>query len=270
MAVGPELELRAVPPREVLPVLAANMPGQVADREPDAPPSIVFTGPEKVGATKPTWPPATSVLQRLADEPCVVYRATRSTKRRAHLARQTWDDLGMIHAKLARLDTKAMFAIKAVFGPESAREHCWLRIDTLEGNTASGVLDADTQMVPGLQEGDAHRVNRDEISDWCVVLNDKRFDPESVPALWRAVDAARLPVSASGSTPPPAIGFARGSTRRSRLRLGSTPGHRCLGSRPIPQPEARFLRRWFQSSAKAACSKCHPEVPFRCAIATRM
>jgi len=149
----------------------------------------VFTGPEKVGATRPTWPPATSVLQRLADEPCVVYRATRSTKRRAHLARQTWDDLGMIHAKLARLDTKAMFAVKAVFGPESAREHCWLRIDTLEGNTASGVLDADTQMVPGLQEGDAHRVNRDEISDWCVVLNDKRFDPESVPALWRAVDA---------------------------------------------------------------------------------
>ena len=189
MAVGPELELRAVPPREVLPVLPANMPGQAADREPDASPSIVFTGPEKVGATRPTWPPATSVLQRLADEPCVVYRATRNTKRRAHLARQTWDDLGMIHAKLARLDTKAMFAVKAVFGPESAREHCWLRVDTLEGNAASGVLDADTQMVPGLQEGDAHRVNRDEISDWCVVLNDKRFDPESVPALWRAVDA---------------------------------------------------------------------------------
>ena len=43
-----------------------------------------------------------------------------------------------------------MFAIKAVFGPESAREHCWLRIDTLEGNTASGVLDADTQMAEDL------------------------------------------------------------------------------------------------------------------------
>jgi len=189
MAVGPELELRVVSPREVLPVLPANMPGQAADREPDAPPSIVFTGPEKVGATKPTWPPATSVLQRLAEEPCVVYRATRSTKRRAHLARQTWGDLGMIHAKLARLNTKALFAVKAIFGPESAREHCWLRVDMLEANAASGVLDADTRMVPGLQEGDVHRVNRDEISDWCVVLNDRRFDPESVPALWRAVDA---------------------------------------------------------------------------------
>ena len=186
MAVGPELELRAVPPREVLPVLPANMPGQAADREPDAPPSIVFTGPEKVGATRPTWPPATSVLQRLADEPCVVYRATRNTKRRAHLARQTWDDLGMIHAKLARLDTKAMFAVKAVFGPESAREHCWLRVDTLEGNAASGVLDADTQMVPGLQEGVSTSQPRRNL--WCVVLNDKRFDPESVPALWRVID----------------------------------------------------------------------------------
>ena len=188
MAVGPELELRAVPPREVLSVLAPDTPGQASDREPDAAPSIVFTGPEKVGATRPTWPPATSVLQRLADEPCVVYRATRSTKRRAHLARQTWDDLGMIHAKINRLDVQALVAIKAAFGPEGAREHCWLRIAKLEGNTASGVLDADARVVPGLQEGDTHTVNRDQISDWCVVLNEERFDPESVPALWRVVD----------------------------------------------------------------------------------
>ena len=95
----------------------------------------------------------------------------------------------MVHAKMARLDAKALVAVKAAFGPESAREHCWLRLDTLEGNTASGVLDADARMVPGLQQGDTHKVNRDEISDWCVVLNEARFDPESVPALWRAVDA---------------------------------------------------------------------------------
>ena len=216
MAVGPELELRAVPPREVLSVLPEDMPGQAADREPDAAPSIVFTGPDKIGATRPTWPPATNVLQRLADEPCVVYRATRSTKRRAHLARQTWDDLGMVHAKMARLDVKALVAVKAAFGPESAREHCWLRLDTLEGNTASGVLDADARMVPGLQQGDTHKVNRDEISDWCVVLNEARFDPESVPALWRAVDAL---TAVSARQRPPTPGFALESTRRFHTNL---------------------------------------------------
>ena len=115
-------------------------------------------------------------------------RATRSTKRRAHLARQTWDDLGMIYAKINRLDVQALVAIKAGFGPEGAREHCWLRIAKLEGNTASGVLDADARVVPGLQEGDTHTINQDQISDWCVVLNEERFDPESVPALWRVVD----------------------------------------------------------------------------------
>lgn len=188
MAVGPELELRAFPPREVLSVLPQDTPGQLSDREPDAPPSIVFTGPEKIGATRPTWPPATRVLQRLADETCVVYRATRSTKRRAHLARQTWDELGMIHAKMTRLDVKALVAVKAAFGPESAREHCWLRVEALQGNCASGVLDSDAHMVPGLNEGDIHQVNRDEISDWCVVLEEKRFDPENVPALWRFID----------------------------------------------------------------------------------
>lgn len=188
MAVGPELELRAFPPREVLSVLPQDTPGQLSDREPDAPPSIVFTGPEKIGVTRPTWPPATRVLQRLADETCVVYRATRSTKRRAHLARQTWDELGMIHAKMTRLDVKALVAVKAAFGPESAREHCWLRVEALQGNCASGVLDSDAHMVPGLNEGDIHQVNRDEISDWCVVLEEKRFDPENVPALWRFID----------------------------------------------------------------------------------
>ena len=188
MAVGPELELRAFPPREVLSVLPQDTPGQLSDREPDAPPSIVFTGPEKIGATRPTWPPATRVLQRLADETCVVYRATRSTKRRAHLARQTWDELGMIHAKMTRLDVKALVAVKAAFGPESAREHCWLRVEALQGNCASGVLDSDAHMVPGLNEGDIHQVSRDEISDWCVVLEEKRFDPENVPALWRFID----------------------------------------------------------------------------------
>ena len=89
---------------------------------------------------------------------------------------------------MTRLDVKALVAIKAAFGPESAREHCWLRVHTLQGNFASGVLDADARMVPGLKEGDTHQVNRDEISDWCVVLGEKRFDPENVPSLWRCID----------------------------------------------------------------------------------
>ena len=193
MAIGPEMELRAVPPREVLHVLPPEMPGQLDDREPDAPPSIVFTGPEKIGATRATWPPATNILQRLAEEPCVVYRSTRTTKRRSHLAQQSWDELGMIHAKLKRLGVEALVAVKAVFGPEASREHCWVRISTLQGNSVTGVLDADTRIVPGLKAGDTHQVNREEISDWCVVLDQSRFDPESLPALWRAVDALSAP-----------------------------------------------------------------------------
>ena len=164
MAVGPELELRAVPPREVLPVLPANMPGQAADREPDAPPSIVFTGPEKVGATRPTWPPATSVLQRLADEPCVVYRATRNTKRRAHLARQTWDDLGMIHAKLARPAPKPCSPSRP---PRSRKAHENIVgfVSTRLGQRRIGVLDADAGWFRVFKRAMLKSLRRN--SDWC-------------------------------------------------------------------------------------------------------
>ena len=187
MAVGPELELRAVPPREVLPVLPANMPGQAADREPDAAPSIVsslalrrLVRPDPRGHPRPAscsvWPtnPVWSIGRPEAPSG-------------ADLARQTWDDLGMIHAKMARLDTKAMFAIKAVFGPES-RENTVGFVSTRLRATPHPVYWMRTLRMVRTSTR-RHRVDRDEISDWCVVLNDKRFDPESVPALWRAVDA---------------------------------------------------------------------------------
>ena len=190
MAVGPELELRAVPPREVLPVLPANMPGQAADREPDA----TFN---RVHGPREGWCDQTHVAtrdQRLAafgrrtlcglsgdpkhQTPCSF--GPPNVGRPWHDPREVGPSRHQSHVRR-----------QGRFWSRAAREHCWLRIDTLEGNAASGVLDADTRMVPGLQEGDAHRVNRDEISDWCVVLNDKRFDPESVPALWRVSTNAR-------------------------------------------------------------------------------
>lgn len=212
MEIGSDLHVTLHPWKSLMKQLAQDSLGGEADRKGEDDPHggvrAVICGPEPRGTFRKQWMWPQEAVAKLAGDEAVVYRSRQATQRAAAAAQAAWDELATAFAsapKAAAADSASSsngepsFAalVKAGFpaddGDPDHHEHLWFEIKRFDGGFAEAELVNQPLFIGSMSKGTMARIGREQVSDWIVFTAAGRFGPDSVPALWRAIDALRRP-----------------------------------------------------------------------------
>lgn len=208
LEIGSGLRISLQPWQVVVPQLERGLPGSMDDRPDDdgnhtgARAVICAERPRGVFRKHWLWPE--DVVRKLSSDEGTVYRSRRATQRQAAVAQATWDELATAFVKLSKAtpapDAKpaAVVLLKAGFVTDSSRggsdancEHLWFEVIRFDRHRAQAKLVNQPLDVQELKLGDVRWIERDSISDWCVLSAAGRFEPKDIARLWRMLSELR-------------------------------------------------------------------------------
>jgi uncharacterized protein YegJ (DUF2314 family) len=149
-----------------------------------------------------TWPE--TAIRQWESGQCVLYLTNRATKRQAAQAQLSWPEFATAFATCAALPRRvasqpnAAFVVKAGFeknlpdssDDDSAREHLWFEVQSIDGDRAHGEL-LNQPVAVDLNQGEIVSIARTQLSDWKVQMPQCLFGPQSIKAMWHAIDQLR-------------------------------------------------------------------------------
>lgn len=198
--IGPGLALRAHDVNDALDHIDDSTPGSRDCRQqldvPDAP-AVLLTAVNAGRSAAPLWRCDESVLNAVHAGTQPVYRTERATARQAALARHHWppfaDAFHRARAADPALETNR-FLVKAALNAndpaDDSREHVWLEVQSIEGDTVRARAVHDAATPDAMARDDRCAVDPAGITDWLVATADGTFGPAHVSLLDELIPAS--------------------------------------------------------------------------------
>ena len=218
--IGENLRVAFRPWQEVVSFLSpgsvGSMPDRMAANEPGAMNPLmgvraVLCDAEPKGSYRKIWSWPERAISQLEEDRAAIYLSERSTEQLARRARATWTDFATAFVAADRASLDAMrhgesispptFLVKAPFSnPDDAnrgREHLWFEVCRLSGNAVEAKLINTPQIATQLGLGSIVTIDRDQVSDWRVLLHTGAFGPKYASGLLAAIDEYRAAIGHS-------------------------------------------------------------------------
>jgi uncharacterized protein YegJ (DUF2314 family) len=163
----------------------------------------VICGGQPRGTYRALWAWPKDEIAKLENDEAVIECSPRALLRRERLAQATFGDLATAFAAAAGLVNntdpaqRMFFAIKAGLKVPNAQsqdacEHLWFMATAFDGQRVRGSL-LNTPIRISMREREELWLTRQQVSDWQVLCRMGTFKPDSIAALWHAIDTLRSP-----------------------------------------------------------------------------
>lgn len=182
--------------QEVAPLIAAGVPGGMADRGPEDHAAhrgvravVCPASAQGAGQDLRLWPQ--DALEAVAEGGIPLYLSRQATEHAAAQARVTWPRLQEAFASLAggAGEPPVRFLIKAGHvlpgEPDAPREHIWFEVKRFEGDRARGALLNTPVVIGSIKRGESVWIDRETVSDWSVRTPLGVFGPAEAEAMSR-------------------------------------------------------------------------------------
>lgn len=195
--IGAGLAVRFQPWSEVVPYLAAGVPGGLADREgprnrAHAGVSAVVCATEAAGSYRKVWTWPREVIAKLQSGEAALFMTERASARQAQLAAYYWPSFREAFERLG--PGGATFLFKAAFaydvGDGQHREHLWVEVAGVDGDAVRGTLLNQPVGALPLTRGQALTVESGQVSDWQVQIGQRTYGPDDVKAMLGTIGGA--------------------------------------------------------------------------------
>jgi len=202
-AVGQGLELVWLPWEDAIRHVPKGMWSADEDREQGHNlPSGILLRPKSGLFIKRYGNPA-KYARSLQDNP-VLQISTTETDRMAALAKERFERFARVHKRFGGDTDDWVFLVKLglpIDNPamlddgddEPMREHLWFRIHSITGNQVDATLINEPYGISTLHEGDRGSRSLEHMSDWAILSERGRFDPDQIFHLERALAAEDTP-----------------------------------------------------------------------------
>lgn len=192
-AIGGGLELVWLPWEVGIKHAPRGMWSQEEDRQDGhfLPSGILFTPPK--GLLWKRYGSPVKYVRHLEDNP-VLWISTGETERMSTLARERFERFAALQAKHGADGENWSFLVKLGLpideaqGPED-REHLWFQVHAITDDQVDATLLNQPYGIASLHEGDHGPRSLDHMSDWAVICEHGRFDPDVIFHLERMLES---------------------------------------------------------------------------------
>lgn len=193
--IGGGLEMVWLPWEQGIRKVPSRSHGGRADRDEhhSHPSAILFApGRKRLGLFGSRYKNLSCYLPVLADNP-ILYVSHMETARMRKLARERLGTFLALHAEYGG-DEDWLFLIKLGYAVDDAveetdREHLWFRVHTAQNGELDATLLNEPYNIARMHEGDRARHSLDLMSDWTIVCEHGRFNPDTVAHLQRQLSS---------------------------------------------------------------------------------